>query len=117
MSVNQDNRANRNARSRCAFGIDSAIPFDDNADRPKEVTVIRYSMAVAIAMFFAVGLAQAQEKAFDWSACKIELAKYCKDIKGNEKTYQCLEEHDKDLSAQCEASHAKYEQMTGKKKK
>ncbi len=80
---------------------------------------MKHLLAIAIALVFGVGLAQAQEKAFDWSSCKVELEKYCKAVKGskdNEKIYLCLEEHDKDLSAQCEASHAKYEALTGKKK-
>jgi hypothetical protein len=78
---------------------------------------MKYLTAVAAGLFFSAAFAQAQEKPFDWSACKAEVAKYCKDVKGNEKTYMCLEEHDKNLSDKCEASHAKYEEMTGKKKK
>ena len=70
----------------------------------------------AILGLVSTGWADTKEKPFDWNACKTEVEKYCKDVKGEEKIYSCLEEHDKDLTEKCEASHAKYEEMTGKKK-
>lgn len=50
-----------------------------------------------------------------WDHCKADIEKFCKDKKGDEDTYKCLQEHDKDLSADCEKDHAAYEKATGKK--
>ncbi len=73
---------------------------------------------IVVAGLFAVaGSASAAEKAdFDWKACKAELEKFCKDVKGDEKIWACLQKHDDDLSRTCDASHGKYEELTGKKK-
>jgi len=77
---------------------------------------MRYLLAAAMSVVLGSAVAQAQDKPFDWSACKIEMAKHCKSAQGNEQIYACLQEHDKDLSAKCDASHGKYEELTGKKK-
>jgi hypothetical protein len=77
---------------------------------------MKYLLAATMSIVLGSAFAQAQDKPFDWGACKIEMAKYCKSAKGNEQIWACLQEHDKDLSATCDASHAKYEEMTGKKK-
>ena len=77
---------------------------------------MRNVVSVIIGVLLNVGLAQAQGKAFDWSDCKIEVTKHCKALTDNEKIYLCLEQHDSELSDKCEAIHAKYEALTGRKK-
>ena len=76
-------------------------------------------MKIIVSLLVALGLATsafaAEDKAYDWSACKAEIQKFCKDEKGNEAIYACLEKHDKELSKTCDATHEKYEKLTGKK--
>ncbi len=73
--------------------------------------------SIVAGLFVVASSAFAAEKAdFDWKACKVELAKFCKDVKGDEKIWACLQKHDDDLSRTCDASHGKYEELTGKKK-
>ncbi len=77
------------------------------------VAMLSASMLISGAAF-----AQATKAApdnFDWSACKAEVTKWCADAKGNEATYLCLAKHDEDLSKTCDATHNKYEEVTGRK--
>ena len=76
---------------------------------------MRYLLAATMSVLLGSAIARAQDKPFDWSDCKIEMTKYCKSAQGNEQIYTCLLDHDKDLSAKCDASHSKYEELTGKK--
>ncbi len=72
---------------------------------------------VVAGLFVIASAASAADKAdFDWKACNVELAKFCKDVKGDENIWACLQKHDADLSRACDASHGKYEALTGKKK-
>lgn len=63
--------------------------------------------------------ALAAEK-FDWSPCKTEIDKWCKNVKegDDEAMYQCLLKNDADLSKDCDnKAHSKYEEKTCKVKK
>lgn len=71
---------------------------------------------IIVAGLFVVASSASAAADFDWKACKVELAKFCKDVKGDEKIWACLQKHDDDLSRSCDASHTKYEELTGKKK-
>lgn len=53
---------------------------------------------------------------FDWTACNKEIQQYCKDLKGDEALFSCLEkiDHEKKLSKACDKIHDKYEKDTGK---
>jgi hypothetical protein len=53
---------------------------------------------------------------FDWTACSKEIQQYCKDSKGDEAFYSCLEkiDHQKKLSKACDKAHDKYEKDSGK---
>jgi hypothetical protein len=52
---------------------------------------------------------------FDWSPCKAEIDKLCKDANGDENIYNCLLKNHKELSKSCDDNgHDKYEKVTGR---
>lgn len=53
---------------------------------------------------------------FDWTACSQEIQQHCKDAKGDEALFNCLEklDHQKKLSKACDEIHDKYEKDSGK---
>ena len=59
-------------------------------------------------------VAFAEATKVDWAPCSPEVAKFsC--TGSEEEIYNCLQTHDAELSAACEAVHAAYEAATGKK--
>ena len=79
---------------------------------------MRNQIGVALALvILSVSAAIAADKV-DWSPCKPEIEKFCKDVKdksGEEALYQCLLKHDIDLSKTCDnEAHSLYEKLTGK---
>jgi len=58
-------------------------------------------------------LAFAETTKVDWAPCSAEVAKFsC--TGSEEEIYSCLQAHDAELSAACEAAHLAYEKATGK---
>ena len=58
-------------------------------------------------------LAFAEANKVDWAPCSAEVAKFsC--TGSEEEIYNCLQAHDAELSAACEAVHLAYEKATGK---
>jgi hypothetical protein len=77
---------------------------------------VAVTVAALSALALGIGSAFAQETKYDWKACQSDIEKLCKDAKGDEKIWSCLEQYDSKLSRACDAVHTKYEVITGKKK-
>ena len=78
---------------------------------------ITFTSLIVLLALTSTSAALAADKV-DWTPCKSEIEKFCKNIKGEEEIYQCLLKHDVDLSKNCDNnSHSKYEEVTGKTKK
>jgi hypothetical protein len=77
---------------------------------------VAVTAAVLSGLALGIGSAFAQESKYDWKACQADIEKFCKNAKGDEKIWSCLEDYDSKLSRACDAVHTKYEVITGKKK-
>ena len=72
------------------------------------------NLALITTAFIGFGSASAL-KAFDWSACKGDVAKDCpKGTAGDEAIFSCLEKNDAKLSKKCSEAHEAYETQMGK---
>lgn len=80
------------------------------------MNVTQNMVAATLAVAGLLVAAMPAQAAMDWKACSKEIAQYCKDVKGDDKIYACLETHDADLSKDCQVPHGKYEADNGIKK-
>ena len=94
------------------------------ADRKDTAMRHVFNVAFILAVFAFAGSAYAEElmpatkpipSTWDWSACKTEIERHCKDKQSNEDIYACLFKYDEDNSKTCDAVHTKYEITTGRK--
>lgn len=76
----------------------------------------RIAIAASLAALFCSAALAADKDKWDWAACKTEIEKWCKDSKGGDAIWGCLEDHDSKLSRSCDTVHTKYEVTFGNKK-
>ena len=82
------------------------------------MTIAKLAFRASIVAAFTLAIASPVAAAeFDWKACKAEMEKFCKGVTGDEKIWACLEKNDDKLSKTCDATHGKYEEQAGKKKR
>jgi Skp family chaperone for outer membrane proteins len=70
----------------------------------KSMETVMNKMIVLAAFAFALFTMPAfanEHAAIDWSPCKAEIEKNCKDVKGDHEIDACLEKHHAELSTAC----------------
>ena len=76
-------------------------------------TMNRVILVTASLLAMANPIHAADKAPVDWKACSAEIEKYCKNVKGDDKIYECLEKNEEKLSEPCHATENKYEQANG----
>lgn len=77
----------------------------------------RVILVAASLLVMANPIHAADKAPVDWKTCSAEIEKYCKDVKGDGKIYECLEKNHDKLSKPCRDTETKHEQANGNKPK
>lgn len=79
---------------------------------------MNHLVLVAASLLMIANPIHAADKApVDWKACSADIEKYCKNVKGDDEIYECLEKNDETISEPCRETEMKYEQANGIKPK